>query len=323
MGLRLVMMGTGQFALPTFLRLYESPHEVVALVTQPDRTGRGHHQHANLLKQAALSHDTPVLQPESINAAESLDRLRSLDADLFVVAAYGQILTADLLAIPRLGAINLHASLLPRFRGAAPIPYAILAGVEETGVTIFQIEPKLDAGPTLGMGRTPIGAKETSGDLEQRLSTLAVDLTLSVVRDLEQGCITPQLQDQTQVSRAPSMRKSQGEIDWSRSAVEIERHVRAMQPWPTPFTHVRDAHGNPLRVLLLDVEPAEMDPGESAPGTILQADVHTGLMVQTGAGALRINEIQPAGKRPMSADAFLRGHSLTVGQRFETATDTK
>ncbi len=320
MGLRIVMMGTGDFALPTLLQLYESPHDVAALVTQPDRTGRGHHDHINPLKQAALERGTPVLQPEVVNSPESLAQLQSIAADVFVVAAYGQLLTAKLLAIPRLGAINLHASLLPRFRGAAPIPYAILAGVEHTGVTIFQIEPKLDAGPILGIVDTPIGPKETAGELEARLSQLAVGLTLDVLAKLEGSSIAAIPQNKDLVSRAPRMRKSEGAIDWSRSAMDIERHVRAMQPWPSPFTYLHLPDGHRLRMLLLDVDVLEEATASSTPGTISAVDPEHGILVQTGQGLIRINQMQPSGKRAMTASAFLRGHALQVGQRFGPET---
>src|SRR5579872_6100428 len=175
--LKLVMMGTGEFALPTFEALYGTPHQIVALVTQPDRTGRGHHQsRENPMKQLALARQTPVYQPEKVNAPEALDSLRAFKADLFVVAAYGQILSPELLSIPRLGAINVHASLLPKYRGAAPVAYAILNGDAETGVSIIQVLPQLDAGAIFAVARTPIGATETSGQLEDRLARLAVEL---------------------------------------------------------------------------------------------------------------------------------------------------
>jgi methionyl-tRNA formyltransferase len=185
--LRLIMMGTGTFALPTFQALIESAHEVVALVTQPDRVGRGHHHHPHPMKDAALEAGIPVLQPEKVNRPEVLEQLTSFGPDLFVVAAYGQILSPDLLEIPRLGAVNVHGSLLPKYRGAAPIQYAIWHGETETGLTLFQLEPKLDAGPILGMVKTPIGPKETAGELHDRLAAIAPPLTLEVLRGLETG----------------------------------------------------------------------------------------------------------------------------------------
>jgi len=180
--LKLVMMGTGEFALPTFEALYRTPHRVTGLFTQPDRTGHGHHRSPhNPMKQLALEHGTPVFQPEKVNTPEALADLRACAADLLVVAAYGQILSRELLEIPRLGTINVHASLLPKYRGAAPVAYAILNGDSETGVSIIQVLPQLDAGPILAVAGTPIGPQETAGVLEDRLARLAVDLVPGVL----------------------------------------------------------------------------------------------------------------------------------------------
>ena len=311
MPLKLVMMGTGTFALPAFRALLDSPHDVRGLVTQPDRTGRGHHQHRNPLKELALERGLTVLQPEKVNTPESLDELRSLDADLFVVAAYGQILKPDLLEIPRLGAVNLHASLLPKYRGAAPVQYAVWNGETRTGVTIFQIEPKLDTGPMLGVVETEIGPKETSGELHDRLAELAAPLTLCVVDELEQGTVPRRPQPPGDFAKAPRFRKEQGEIDWSKSAEQIGWHVRAMQPWPGPYTFVRVSDQSPQRVLILDVEPASADDsgGVLAAGEIRVQDKR--LFVGTGTEPVEVLRIQPAGKRAMAAEEYLRGRSLT------------
>lgn len=321
MALRLAMMGTGSFALPTFLGLCDSAHEVVGLVTQPDRTGRGHHHHTHPLKEAALDRQISVFQPAGANSPESLDRLREFQADLFVVAAYGQILSADLLDIPRLGAINVHASLLPKYRGAAPINYAILHGETETGVTIFQIEPRLDAGPMLGRVATPIGPKETAGDVEERLSELAVDLTLDVVNRLEAGTAAGLPQDRSLVSKAPRMPKQMGAIDWTQPAPVVERHLRAMQPWPKPFTFLHQPECLSLRLLILDADPSESSTGQETPpaGTVLAVD-ETKLLVQCGEGAIALRTLQLAGKRAMSTADFLRGHAVTIGDRFGPET---
>lgn len=321
MPLRILMMGTGTFALPTFETLCASPHAVVGLVTQPDRIGRGHHHHPHPMKAAALERGVPVFQPENVNAPESLERLHAVGADLFVVAAYGQILSPELLAIPPHGAINVHASLLPKYRGAAPVQYAILRGETETGVTIFRIEPRLDAGPILGVVRTPIGERETSGDLERRLAALAAPLTREVVEGLAAGTIVPRPQDPALVSRAPRLRKEQGLIDWSRSAVEIDRHVRGMQPWPMPYTFLHLPGRPPLRLLVLEVAPvAAGDEGDrparaAEPGVVLPSAPDE-LVVQCGDAAVRLLQVQPAGKRAMSAGEFRRGHALPPGSRL-------
>lgn len=317
MGLRLVMMGTGDFAVPTFRALYESPHNVVGLVTQPDRTGRGHHHHINPMKEAAGEHDTPVFQPERANTPQSLERLSAFEADLFVVAAYGQILSAELLRTPRLGAINVHASLLPKYRGAAPINYAILHGESETGVTIFQIEPKLDAGPMLARVATPIGRKETAGQLHDRLAQLAVETTLKVIDQIEAGTTQAIVQDRSLVSKAPRMPKTMGEIDWTKTSQQLESHLRATQPWPKPYTFLHQEGHAPLRVLILDADPIEL-PGRTAsatPGEVIEATMDT-LIIRTGDRAVSIREIQPAGKRAMRVADFLHGHRVHAGDRF-------
>ncbi|REJ93464.1 MAG: methionyl-tRNA formyltransferase [Planctomycetota bacterium] len=318
MALRLLMMGTGGFALPTFRALLDSPHDVAGLVTQPDRTGRGHHHHTNVMKEAAEAAGVGVFQPAKANAEDSLDRLREFAADLFVVAAYGQILSADLLAIPPRGAINVHASLLPKYRGAAPIQYAILHGETRTGVSIFQIEPKLDAGPILGVVETEIGPEETSGELEARLADLAAPLTVQVVNDLERGTAQGILQDADQVTLAPRMAKTMGEIDWSRTSHEIACHVRAMQPWPMPYTFLHRGGAAPQRLLVLETADVEGRPagGDNLePGDAIGLD-EARLIVRTGDGFVEITRIQPAGKRAMSAADFLRGRPLSEGDRF-------
>jgi methionyl-tRNA formyltransferase len=310
------MMGTGTFALPTFRRLCDSGHEVVGLVTQPDRAGRGHHRHPHPMKEEAVARGIDVFQPERANEPESLERLRDYRADVFVVAAYGQILSADLLRIPRLGAINLHASLLPKYRGAAPIQFAVWRGEAETGVTIFRIEPKLDAGPILGVVRTPIGPDDTSGSLEDRLAELASPLTLDILSRLEAGTASPLPQDRTLVSRAPKLDKSAGQIDWSRSAREIDCHVRAMQPWPMPFTFLHAPGHPPQRLLVTKVAGEPTAGNQSAtPGAVVAAD-RSRLLVACSDGAIEVLRVQPAGKREMDAAEFLRGRPLGEGCRF-------
>jgi methionyl-tRNA formyltransferase len=317
--LRLVMLGTGTFALPSFLALYQTHHRVVGLFTQPDRTGRGHHRHVNPLKNAALEHGTPIFQPPNVNESDALNSLKSLNADLCIVAAYGQILSQQLLSIPRLGAINIHASLLPKYRGAAPIQYAILNGEKETGITIFQIDPQLDAGLILGVEKTVIHPKETSGKLEERLREVAAGLTLHVIDQIASGTVSPVLQNPASVTRAPRIRKEQGAVDWSKTADEIGNHIRAMQPWPNPFTYLYQNGHAPLRLILLDVETvshsteADFDVSDSTePGTVICADGKQ-LMVQAGDDAIRILRLRPEGKRDMTAQEFSHGHRVHPG----------
>jgi len=320
------MMGTGEFALPTFLGLYESPHQVVGLFTQPDRKGRGHHHHPHPMKDAALERGTPVFQPENVNRSQPLDDLRALNPDVCLVAAYGQILSRDMLAIPKLGAFNIHASLLPKYRGAAPIQYAILNGETETGVTIFRIEPKLDAGPIVGRERLAIGEKETYGELQDRLAEISVPLSQKVLMDLADDRIQIEPQDATQASKAPRLSKLDGEIPWEKSAKQIACHVRAMQPWPSPFTFFHQPGHAPIRLIVTDVKIVDGDaplwgPGDQnnsgkfPPGAVAFVDQHR-LIMQTGDGLLEILRLRPQGKREMSAEDFLHGHQIQPGFRM-------
>jgi methionyl-tRNA formyltransferase len=313
--LRLVMMGTGEFALPTFETLYATAHPVVGLFTQPDRIAPGRKvQHPNPLKDLALARGTPVLQPPSVNAPEGLTSLRALNPDVLVVAAYGQILSPELLAIPRVAAINVHASLLPRHRGAAPVAYAIWKGDTETGVSIIQILPALDAGPVLSIARTSIDPRETAGQLEDRLAVLGAALIPPVLDRLAAGPVTGKVQDPALITRCPKLRKEQGEIDWSETTHQIDCRIRAMQPWPQPYSYLHTSDHAPQRLLILAVR--RVAEGLAAPhGQIVRAD-REGLCVQAADGVVEIVTLQPPGKRAMAATEFLRGHPLTPQCRF-------
>jgi methionyl-tRNA formyltransferase len=319
MTLRVAFLGTGRLAQPVFSALCDSPHSVVGLVTQPDRTGRGHHHHVNPLKELAVRRGIPVFQPVSIKAPEAISTLANWRADLFVVAAYGQILPKAVLELPRLGCINVHASLLPKYRGATPIHAAILNGDAETGVTIIRLEPKLDAGPMLGVVRTSIGPKETTGDLEGRLAELAVPLTLKVIDDLERGVAQPVVQDAAFVSHVGKLAKDDGWIPWEKTSAEVDRHIRAMQPWPGPFTRLVQEGRAPLRMKILEAAPVEST-ADSPPGTIINAGAES-IQVACGGGVLEIRMLQPDGKRAMSAGEFLRGHLVRRGDRFVSRDD--
>lgn len=312
--LRIAFLGTGRLAQPVFAALCESPRPIVGLVTQPDRTGRGHHQHVNPLKELAISRGIPVHQPEKIKTPESLETLQSWQAELFVVAAYGQILPRTVLEMPRLGCINVHASLLPKYRGATPIHAAVLNGDAETGVTIIKLVQKLDAGEMLGVVRTPIGTKETTGELEGRLADLAVPLTLQVIDELDRGVAKPVIQDESQATHVGKLTKDDGWIPWEKSAFEVECHVRGMQPWPGSFTVLSQAEHPPLRVKILEVTHTE-EHTERPPGTISTVTKDS-LGVQCGRGSLWITMLQPDGKRPMKTAEFLRGHLVQAGDRF-------
>ncbi|MBI5761191.1 MAG: methionyl-tRNA formyltransferase [Planctomycetales bacterium] len=315
--LRIAMLGTGDFAVPTFRALLDSRHTVVGLVTQPERIGRGHHQHAESeIKRTAMDRGVPVHQPENVNLSDGLAMLRSLNAELFVVAAYGQILSDELLTIPPLGAINVHASVLPKFRGAAPINYAIWRGETETGVTIIQIQPRLDAGPILAVVKTPIGLRETAGELEVRLAELGPEPSLRVIDQLLTGTLSPIPQDSAQVTRAPKLKKLQGLIDWNQPATQIDCHVRALQPWPNAFTFIHSGTKQPQRVIILEVEPRSTT-STAAPGHVLASESGR-LLVQTGTIPVEIVRLQPDGKRGMAAGEFLRGNPLRPGDWLGT-----
>ncbi|MFN0052788.1 MAG: methionyl-tRNA formyltransferase [Planctomycetales bacterium] len=321
--LRLVMMGTGEFALPTFVGLCNTEHLVAALYTQPDRTGPGRHQgHANPMRQHALERGIPVFQPVQVNAPDALSQIQELHPDVLVVAAYGQILSSALLALPRLGAINVHASLLPKYRGAAPVAYAILHGESETGVSIIQILPRLDAGPILATAQTPIGALETAGELEDRLAQLAVPLIPPVLAELAAGTARPISQSDSMATRAPKLTKEMGAIDWSRSAAEIDCQVRALQPWPKAYTWV-ETPGKPRhRIVVLEVRPARASSDSvPPPGTVVSLETE-GLGVQTGSGPVELVRVQPDGKRGMTGGDYLRGNRVQPGHRLHAAASS-
>ena len=270
------------------------------------------------MKELAIEHETPVFQPAKANEPESLERLREFNADLFVTAAYGQILSAELLSIPRLGAINVHASLLPKYRGAAPIQFAIINGETETGITIFRIEPKLDAGPILGVVKTDIGEKETYGELQDRLAELAVPLTCQVVDELAAGTAQESVQDASLVTKAPRLKKTDGAIPWQKTSRLVGCHIRGVQPWPKPSATLQTGDDT-LRMLVLDVDSSDrVVTGE--PGSVEVVDKKR-LFVKTGDGSVELLSVQPEGKRPMSPAELMNGKPISTGDRFEVPTD--
>lgn len=342
MSLRLVMFGTGDFAVPTLAGLIAGPHQVLALYTQPERTGAGHHQHGFAkIKQLALDHGVPVHQPLSVNDPAALDELRRYEADVFVVAAYGQILSRDFLAIPKRGSFNVHASLLPKYRGASPINHAIWLGDEETGVTIIAVVPALDAGTMYAKTAIPILPTDTTATLEPKLAALGPDLVHDVLARLEAGTLTGEEQDAALVSRAPKLRKTMGQIDWSQTRRQIDCQVRALQPWPVAYTYIPRPGKPATRILVLEVQaptppsvgqappdmtgnthplPSQAQPdlhpaarsASPAPGTVLDYGKHR-LVIQTADGPLEITRLQPEGKREMPTPDFLRGTPVAAG----------
>lgn len=315
---RIVMIGTGDFALPTFLHLLDSGHEVLALVTQPDRPqGRKLELIPSRVKLAALERGIPVEQPESINAPDGQERVRRYHPDLLVTAAYGQILSAELLEVPRLGGINLHGSVLPAYRGAAPVARAIEHGEVETGVTVIRMTPRIDAGGMIAIARTPIDPDETAGELEARLAALGAPLVVDAIADLVDGRAVVLPQDRSKVTKAPKLRKEDGQIDWTRTPRAVHDLVRAMQPWPTARTNWLAAGSAKPPVPLIVHRTRIEDPPEqpSEPGVVLEA-AKDRLVVSAGGGVISLVEVQVPGKRPMPAGDFLRGNRVQPGDRM-------
>jgi methionyl-tRNA formyltransferase len=309
--MKLVMLGNGPFAVPTLEALAASPHEVLLAVARPPR---GRNAEASPLQQAGERLGLEVWTPESVNLPDSQSRLQSLSADLLVVCDYGEILRPATLATTRLGGINLHGSLLPKYRGAAPVQWAVFNGDAETGNTVIQMTPGLDAGPCLAQESTSIEPDEDAGALEARLAKLGAALVLRVVDELAAGTAKPIEQNSSDASKAPRLTKEHGAIDWTRSSLEIKNLVRGVRPWPRAYTFWLRTSGPPLR---LNIDRVELvGPGDvaAAPGTVV--DVSDRLLVSTGDGILEILEVQVAGKRAMSAAEFLRGNRVTVGDRL-------
>lgn len=312
---RIIMLGTGDFALPTFLKLIETGHDVVALVTQPDRPqGRKQELIPSRIKLAAMERGIPVDQPEDVNAPDAIEQIRQRKPDLVVTAAYGQILSADLLAVPTLGGINLHGSVLPAYRGAAPVARAIQRGEVETGVTVIRMNPRVDAGGMLAIARTPIDPEETAGALEERLAALGAPLVAQVIDGLAAGTVQPIPQEKARVTKAPKLRKEDGQIDWTKPAQQVHNLVRALQPWPTASTlwHSTEVGKEPLRLI---VHRSAVVEGSGTPGQVLEAGDDR-LIVAAGQGSLRILVVQVPGKKAMPVSDFLNGHHVLVGDRL-------
>jgi methionyl-tRNA formyltransferase len=311
--LRIVFFGTPAFAVPTLDALLASPHPVVAVVTQPDRPrGRGHHVSDAPVKTRALAARIPVLQPDRLKDPEFMTNLTTLEADLGVVAAYGKILTDAVLAQPRLGLINVHASLLPKYRGAAPVHRAVIAGEPETGVTIMRVVKALDAGPMLASARRPIGPEETSEEVERDLALQGAALLVSTIDAMARGAASETPQDELQATYAPRLTKHEGVLDWSQPAGRIHDRIRGLHPWPLGFTFLND------RRVILRRSTVATSNQIAEPGVVVEASGDR-LVIATGAGALAIGELQLEGRRPMAAREFLAGHPVARGDRFRTA----
>ena len=311
--MKLAFAGTPEFAAVILDALVRSRHCVEAVFTRRDaRAGRGKRVAQSAVKQRALASGIEVHQPGSMRTSEAAEMLEALEPDVLVVAAYGFLLPASILAIPRLGCINVHASLLPRWRGAAPVHHAILAGDTRTGISIMQMDSGLDSGPILAARTCSISSKDTTGSLTARLAELGAAALIETLYALESGVVEGQIQDETRVTQAPKLSKSQAAIDWTRPATEIERMVRAFDPWPVAHTYVAGRDTPAFRVWRAEIAHGD---STATPGTVLRSD-DAGLVVAAAHGAVSLTEIQPPGARRMSIAEFARGHPLAPGTRF-------
>ena len=305
--LRIVFFGTPQFAVPTLEHLLRSRHQVVGVFTQPDRPrGRGQHVSDSPVKTTGLTAGVPVFQPDKLRDERPIDALRGLQPDLGVVAAYGKILPQAMLDIPRLGMINVHASLLPRYRGAAPVHRAVLAGDAETGVTIMRVIYELDAGGMFAKTTRRIGLDETSDVVERDLATLGGALLVEVADQLAAGTAREEAQDASRATYAAKLTKEEGQIDWQRPASAIHNQVRGLYPWPHAYTFIDGARVIVLRTRLGGA------PSDAPDGSVVHAGAD-GIQVAAGGSVLTIETLQPEGKRPMTAREFLAGRLLSPG----------
>lgn len=307
--MRVVFMGTPDFAVGTLKALLQSRHQVVAVVTQPDKPkGRGKAMQFTPVKEVAVRAEIPVLQPKRVREPEVVEEIRQFHPDVIVVVAFGQLIPKAILDMPQYGCVNVHASLLPKYRGAAPIQWAVIDGEEKSGVTTMQMDEGLDTGDMLLTEEVVLDPQETGGSLFDKLSEVGAGLLLKTLDELEAGNVHPQKQpSESTTAYAAMLTKKMGEIDWTQSAVQIERLVRGLNPWPSAYTHLGQ---KTLKIWGAAVHPSMVQTKE--PGTVILMDKkHFG--VQTGDGMLEILELQLEGKKRMDADAFLRGYQVEDG----------
>ena len=307
--MEIVFMGTPDIAKAVLQSIFESKHKILAVVTQPDKPkGRGNEIVASPVKQYAVEQEIPVYQPVTLKDEEFMEILRSLKPELIIVAAFGQLLTREVLAIPKFGCINVHASLLPKYRGAAPIQRCIIDGEIETGITIMQMDAGIDTGDMLDKAVIPIALDETGGSLHNKLAKEAGPLLLKTLGKLENGSLQPEKQDDKTSNYAAILTKAEGNIDFSKSAVEIERRIRGMTPWPSAYTKW---NGKTLKFWSASAETENLTM-KTEPGTVCLVSKEV-FYVKTGDGLLKLMEVQLEGKKRMSSEEFLRGYSLKEG----------
>ena len=309
--MKIIYMGTPDFAVAPLEAILKAGHEVTAVVTQPDRQkGRGREVQYSPVKECALSYGIPVLQPLKIKEKDAVEELRKYPADIFVVAAFGQLLSEEILNMPRLGCINIHASLLPAYRGAAPIQWCVINGEEKTGVTIMQMAKGMDTGDILLQKEVVLDEKETGGSLFDRLMETGAELIVEVLPKIEAGELTAVVQKEELATYAGKITKDMGNIDFAKSAVTIERLIRGLNPWPSAFTHYK---GKILKIWEADVVSERANAENPVPGTVIAMDKES-FTLATGEGALRIRSLQPEGKKRMSCAEFMRGYEVKVGE---------
>lgn len=325
--MRLILFGTGPFTVPSYTSLIDN-HEVLALVTRPIQdSGKRRKTAENPTRDLAVSRGLKIFDPPSCNESDFVLTLKDLAADLFVVCDYGQILSSDSLAAARLGGINLHGSLLPKYRGAAPIQWCIYNGDTVSGVTVIHMTPRLDGGPCIVKKELAIGASETAEELEPRLSQLgvpAVNEAIDLLAAWDGESVIGELQDKSKVTKAPRLKKADGAIDFNRTAKQIFDQVRAFQPWPGSFTNWSPPNKSPLRLIIQSVSLVDLNnqpedapsPAAVSPGQVAFCDKNR-LWIQTSGGLISIDEIQPAGKRAMPIVDFLRGYQPQQGDTLE------
>lgn len=309
---KIIFMGTPAFSVPILEALIDSEYEIIAVVSQPDRpVGRKKVLTASPVKAAAVNHGLPVFQPEKISGSPEMDALIALEPDLIVTAAFGQFLPQKLLSVPKYGAINVHASLLPKYRGGAPVHYALMQGEKETGVSIMYMEKKMDAGDIISQKSLEITREDDVGTLFDRLSLLGKELLMETLPKLLAGDISPVKQNEAEVTFSPNIKREEEVVDWNKTAAEVDFQVRGMRPWPVAYTLLE---GNRLK--LWDVTPTD-EMTTASPGTIIRIEKETIYIACGNQTVLKINEVQPAGKSKMTAMAFLSGvgNQLKVGEK--------